>query len=221
MAHGPLCGRRGFIAVESSVNNCFCDCEWQEAVAEDAAVSGLKSTLSETLRKRIRRSKYLIEYIPRDRARKIIADGVSLIKTIPSEEDHRRIAMYIMRVFDGRATRDSFIAYLMRIGGVDYDRAQMIADDQLNKASERFLVEKWKGQGCKLVKWVHKGETNPRVYHLRKWNRVSGKRNGRPNGLNGYVFPIDRPPIIDLKTKERGYPGQMINCRCRLEPVWD
>lgn len=196
------------------------DEEVPEAVAQDASVSGMKSPLSETLRKRIRRTKSLIEYVPRERARKIIAEGVSLIKTIPTEEDHRRIAMYIMRVFDGRATRDSLIAYLMRIGGVDYARAQMIADDQLNKASERFLVEKWRGQGCELVKWVHKGETNPRVYHLRKWNGVSGKRNGRPNGLNGYIFQIDRPPIIDLKTKERGYPGQMINCKCRLEPIW-
>lgn len=193
----------------------------REAVVEDTGIHGMKAPLSETLRKRIRRTKSLIEYVQRDRARRIIAEGVGLIKTIPTEEDHRRIAMYVMRVFDGRATRDSFIAYLMRMGGVDYARAQMIADDQLNKASERFLVEKWRGQGCKLVKWVHKGETNPRVYHLRKWNGVSGKRNGRPNGLNGYIFQIDSPPIIDLKTKERGYPGQMINCQCRLEPVWN
>ena len=205
---------------ETTIDLCCYDESIAESVVMDSTVSGMKFPLSETLRKRIRRTKSLIEYIPRARATEIVSEGVSLIKTIPSAEDHRRIAMYIMRVFDGRATRDSLIAYLMRIGGVDYDRAQMIADDQLNKASERFLVEKWKGLGCKLVKWVHKGETNPRVYHLRKWNGVSGKRNGRPNGLNGYIFPIDRPPIIDLKTKERGYPGQMINCKCRLEPIW-
>jgi len=194
--------------------------ERTETVAEDAAVPVLKSLRSYSFPKRIRRRKTLIEFVDRATARRIIAENVSLIKSIPTEEDHRRIAMYIMRIFDGYATRDSFIAYLMRTYGVDFARAQMIVDDQLNKASERFLVEKWKGQGCKLVKWVHKGETNPRVYHLRKWNGVSGKRNGRPNGLNGYVFPIDRPPIIDLKTKERGYPGQLINCRCRLEPIW-
>lgn len=186
----------------------------------DATVSGMKLPLSETLRKRIRRTKTLIEYIPREKAREIVDGFVSLIKTIPSKEDHRRISMYIMRVFDGKATRDSFISYLMRVWKVDYARARMIVDDQLNKASERFLVEKWKKQGCEFVKWVHKGETNPRVYHLRRWNGVSGKRNGRPNGLNGYIFQIDRPPIIDLKTKERGYPGQMINCKCRLEPIW-
>ena len=201
-------------------NNLVCgECD-SDAIVEDSAVSGFKSAREGSFPRRIRLRKRLIEFLDRSIARKIVADNVSLIKTIPTEEDHRRIAMYIMRVFDGYATRDSFIAYLMRIWKVDYDRARMIADDQLNKASERFLVEKWKGQGCKLVKWVHKGETNPRVYHLRKWNGVSGKRNGRPNGLNGYVFPIDRPPVIDPKTKERGYPGQMINCRCALEPIW-
>ena len=192
-----------------------------EKVALDSTVSGMKAPLSESLRRKVRRARSLIDYVPRDTARKIIADFVSLIKTIPTEEDHRRIARYIMRIFDGKATRDSFIAYLMRVWEVDYERARMIADDQLNKASERFLVEKWKGQGCKKVRWVHKGDSNPRVYHLRRWNGISGKRNGRPNGLNGFVFPINRPPVIDPKTGERGYPGQMINCRCRLEPVWD
>lgn len=204
----------------------FCDSQCcdeypQEAFVEDATVSGFKLPLSETIRRRVRRVKALIEFIPRNVARKIVAEGVALIKTIPSVDAHRRIALYVMRVFDGRATRDSFIAYLMRVWKVDYARARLIADDQLAKASERFLVEKWKSQGCEMVRWVHKGATNPRVYHLRKWNKVSGKRNGRPNGLNGYVFPINRPPVIDPKTGARGYPGQMINCHCRLEPIWD
>lgn len=192
-----------------------------EAVVEDATVSGLKAPLAESFPNRIRRVRSLIEFVPRERAKNIIEDNVALIKTIPGEDEHRRIAWYILRVFQGIYSRDEFIAYLMRIGGVDEARAEMIADDQMHKAAERFLVEKWKKQGCKKVRWVHKGDTNPRQYHLRRWNGVSGKRNGRPNGLNGYVFDIDKPPVINLKTKERGYPGQMINCHCRLEPIWD
>lgn len=193
----------------------------QEKAVEDVQLSGLKGTLEEVFPKRIRRTKELIEYVPTKMAQDIIAQGVSLIKTIPDEDLHRRIAKYIMRVFRGRATRDSFVAYLQRIGGVDEERAELIADDQLKKATERFLVEKWKGQGCKVVKWIHMGASNPRKYHLRQWNGRSGIRNGRPNGLNGFVFPIDRMPIIDLKTKERGLPGQLVNCRCKLVPVWE
>lgn len=187
----------------------------------DAALSGLKATLSESFPTRIRRQKNLIDFIPSERAKKIIESNVDLIKTISGEDAHRRIAWYLVRVFQGIYTRDELIRYLMRIGGVDEARAEIIADDQMHKAAERFLVEKWKMQGCKKVRWVHKGDTNPRQYHLRRWNGVSGKRNGRPNGLNGYVFDIDKPPVINLKTKERGYPGQMINCHCRLEPIWD
>lgn len=195
--------------------------EHTETVALDATVSAMKAPLSEAFPTRIRNIRSLLEFVPRDRAKKIVEEGVSLIKTIPDEESHRRIASYILKVFQGLYCREDLIAYLMRIGGVDEDRAILIADDQMNKAAERFLVEKWKGQGCKRVRWVHKDDTNPRKYHLRKWNGVSGKRNGRPNGLNGYEFDIDRPPIINPKTKERGYPGQMINCHCRLEPIWD
>ena len=44
-------------------------------------------------------------------------------------------------------------------------------------------------------------------------------QNGKPNGLNGYVFDLAKPPVIDLKTGERGYPGQCIGCSCFLVPV--
>ena len=192
-----------------------------ESTVEDASALNLKSSLAESFPHRLRRVRSLIEFIPREKAKKIVEDNVALIKTIPSEDEHRRIAWYILRVFLGIYSRDELISYLMRIGGVDEDRAIMIADDQMHKAAERFLVEKWKGQGCKRVRWVHEGATNPRQYHLRQWNGRSGKRNGRPNGLNGYEFDIDKPPVINLKTKERGYPGQMINCHCRLVPIWD
>ena len=210
--------------------NCYCKMNYfeyltntnkPETIAEDAIVSGLKGTLEESFPHRLRRVRSLIEFVPREKAKKIVEDNVALIKTIPSDDEHRRIARYILRVFQGIYSRDDLISYLMRIGGVDEDRAIMIADDQMHKAAERFLVEKWKGQGCKRVRWVHEGATNPRQYHLRQWNGRSGKRNGRPNGLNGYEFDIDKPPVINLKTKERGYPGQMINCHCRLVPIWD
>ena len=32
-------------------------------------------------------------------------------------------------------------------------------------------------------------------------------------------FPIDRPPVIDKKTGQRGFPAQLINCKCFLTPV--
>ena len=205
--------------MDADFNICDFNFSPSESFVEDHAFAGLKSYLKNSYPSRIRSAKLLIESVPYSEARRIIAKNVSLIKTIPSEEDHNRIVAYILQVFLGNRTREQLVAYLMRIGGVDEERAEMIADDQISKASVRFQVEKWKKQGVKKVKWIHSGEPNPRIYHMRRWNGISGKRNGRPNGLNGYIFEIDSPPIINPKTNERGYPGHMINCHCRLEPV--
>lgn len=190
-----------------------------EKVALDGEVSGFKRPLAESYPQRIRRIRSLIEYVPRETADRIVREGVALIKTIGGKDNHLKISKYLMRVFLGLNTREDFIAYLMNLGGVSEERAEFIADDQMAKAAERFLVEKWKRQGYKKVRWVHKGAHDPRDYHLRQWNGTSGKRTGKPNGLNGFVFDIDKPPVINLKTKARGYPGWLPNCHCRLEPI--
>ena len=54
---------------------------------------------------------------------------------------------------------------------------------------------------------------------MTKWDGHTGKRNGKPNGLNGYIFDLSKPPVIDKKTSERGYPAQLVNCKCYLVPV--
>lgn len=192
-----------------------------EKAVEDATVSGLKSVLAESFPTRIKSARDLIAYVPYTEAKRIIEEGVALIKSIPSKEDHKRISAYLLQVFLGNRTVEQFAAYLMRVWELDQAHAEMIVEDQINKAGVRFLIEKWKKSGCKKVRWIHKGMSNPRQYHLRKWNGVSGKRSGKPNGLNGFVFSIDNPPVIDKKTQARGLPGHMINCKCTLEPVWD
>lgn len=189
-----------------------------DTVAEDAALSGLKGGLDQTFPKRIRIRRDLISYIPPSQATNIIYKNVSLIKTIPASE-HERITRYIKGVFTGRYEREKLISYLMRIGDVTEARATLIADDQIAKASEQFKVAKWLARGVTRVRWVHSGAEEPRDYHLRRWNRSSGTRNGKPNGLNGFEFDLRNPPVIDLKTGERGFPGQLVNCHCHLEIV--
>lgn len=198
----------------------YLNSDFHEKIAQDSTVSWMKSKLEDSFPKRIRWAKRLIDFVPKDTAARIVAETVALIKTIPGDKEHLLIARYVMRVLRGDRTREDFIKYLVRTGDVDETRAEMIADDQMSKIVVRFLVEKWRKQGCKRVRWVHKGASDPREYHLRRWNGKSGKRNGRPNGLNGYEFEIDKPPVINKKTKERGYPGHLINCHCHLEPIW-
>lgn len=103
-----------------------------------------------------------------------------------------------------------------------YGRARIIAHTQNCRATEDLLLSRCEESGVTRVRWCHSHlSTKPRDYHLRKWDGHSGKRNGKPNGLNGYEFDINNPPVIDLKTGERGFPAQLINCKCYLVPVED
>lgn len=187
------------------------------APAQSHGTSATPITLADHLPTRVRKRRRLIEQVPRKFSRNTISDFVSLIKTIPPDL-HPRIERYIVRVFNGTADREGLIRFLHEKGGVSEARARMIADDQIAKAAERMRVEKWRSHGKDYVRWVHAGASDPRDYHLRDWDGISGA-DGRPNGLNGFVFELSNPPVIDLVTGERGYPAQLVNCHCYLEPI--
>lgn len=186
-------------------------------IAEDKAIGFLKGRLEETMPSRIRTNRPIIEQVGLNRGREIINSTVALIRTIP-KDNHARIEHYLIEVFKGNRSRDEFVAYLLKYFPLTDYQATLIADDQIVKVAQILQVEKWKAQGVKKVKWVHtKGCRDSRVYHVTPWNGTSGAKDGKPNGLNGFVFPIGNPPVIDLKTGERGFPGQLINCQCHLE----
>ena len=193
----------------------------EQAVAADETIGWLKGRNADIFPKRIYRPRStLLKQVDYDTARRIVREGVSLIKTIP-KLDILKAEQKVLAYFRLKITRDQLARYFYRIGdgAITKAWAEVIADDQRNKASERLRVAKWKKNGVRMVRWVHDNYDEPRPYHKEKWNGASGIFDGLPNGLNGYVFPIDFPPIIDLKTGERGYPGQLINCKCHLEPV--
>ena len=195
----------------------------QEApgVATDESIGWLKGRNADIFPKRIYRPRStLLKQVDYDTARRIVREGVSLIRTIPNL-DILKAEQKVLAYFRLKLTRDQLARYFYRIGdgAITKAWAEVIADDQINKASERLRVAKWKKNGVRMVRWVHSNFDEPRPYHREKWNGASGIFDGLPNGLNGYVFPIDFPPIIDTRTGERGYPGQLINCKCHLEPV--
>jgi len=153
--------------------------------------------------------------------RKIIRECVSLIRTIPVEK-HPMVVRAIVKTLKGKYDRDELIDEIERIGqgAVDEDGATLIANDQIAKSVQRMQLVVWKSQGWKRVQWRHSHKANePRKLHVTRWNGKKPDKDGRVNGLDGYVFPIDEPPVIDEKTGERGYPAQLINCTCFLIPV--
>lgn len=190
-------------------------------VAQDETIGWLKGRNADIFPKRIYRPRStLLKQVDYTTARRIIRENVALIKTLPML-DVLKTEQKILAYFRLKITRDQLARYFYKVGdgAITKAWAEIIADDQINKASERLRVAKWKKNGVRMVRWVHSNFDEPRPYHRENWNGASGLFDGFPNGLNGFIFPIDYPPIIDKNTGERGYPGQLVNCKCHLEPV--
>lgn len=86
------------------------------------------------------------------------------------------------------------------------NKAKNVTLDQTRKAYANITDSRMKSVGINKYRWRHAGgSSEPRALHK--------------NVLNGQVFSLDDPPIIDEKTGERGHPGQAINCKCYREPV--
>lgn len=134
-----------------------------------------------------------------------IRENVALIKSIP-EKYFLEIQGAVMRsVQTGQGVSD-LEKQLGKYEGVTKRRAALIARDQTSKATTAINRARMKGLGVKKFEWLHSyGGKEPRELHK--------------DYLNGKIFDLDDPPVIDERTGERGLPGQLINCRCRMIPV--
>lgn len=188
-------------------------------------IEAQEKDLRERKRKLMSTRKYEVEIDGRknrlelSQFREGIEENVNLIKTIPAQY-FSKIDKAVEERTRGKMTRGALVKRIKDLGGITQRRAEMIADDQTAKATERMMLARCRNTGVKTVMWLHSSVSmKPRDYHKRRWDGHSGKYNGKPNGLNGYIFNIDNPPVIDKKTGERGFPSQLINCKCYLSPV--
>jgi len=86
------------------------------------------------------------------------------------------------------------------------NKAKNITLDQTRKAYNSITDARMRSVGVSKYRWRHAGGSQePRAYHR--------------DVLNGQVFSLDDPPIIDQSTGERGHPGDAINCKCFKVPV--
>lgn len=84
--------------------------------------------------------------------------------------------------------------------------AKNVALDQTRKAYMAINTERMRDVGVTKFEWIHTGGSqDPRKYHK--------------TVLNGNVYSLDDPPIIDQRTGERGLPGLLPFCRCTMRPV--
>lgn len=134
-----------------------------------------------------------------------VFENVALIKSIEAQY-HTQIEGAVMRSLQpgGRGMADVFEA-LQKYEGITDRRRDTISRDQTRKITASMDVERAKSAGIKKFKWLHsRGGSEPREDHV---------------AMSGEIFEYDKPPIIDKRTGERGYPGQAINCRCQMIPV--
>lgn len=134
-----------------------------------------------------------------------VKSNVSLIKSIPQKYFDQIEGEVMRSIQTGKGLKD-LQSRVQEIGSVSKKRANLIARDQTSKATTAINKTRMQGLGVKKFKWLHSyGGKEPRPLHK--------------NVLNGNIYSMDDPPIIDERTGERGLPGQLINCRCRMVPV--
>jgi SPP1 gp7 family putative phage head morphogenesis protein len=135
-----------------------------------------------------------------------VQENVSLIKSIPQEYLQDVQGAVMRSITTGNGLQD-LIPALEDYEGITHRRAKNIALDQTRKAYNVINRERMTDIGVKKFQWIHSGGgAVPRPDHVE---------------MDGEIFSFDNLPVIDPRTGERGIPGQAINCRCTMAPVFD
>nr|WP_241538318.1 phage minor head protein [Xenorhabdus sp. KK7.4] len=142
-----------------------------------------------------------------DRLTAATAENVALIKSIPQQFHFRIESAALRSISQAGEGAKTLLEEIRAIGSVTEKRAQFIAVDQTRKITTAANYERMKSAGIRKAVWHHSGgSAEPRKLHQK---------------LDGQVFELDNPPIIDDRTGQRGLPGELPNCKCFWTPVVD
>ena len=140
-----------------------------------------------------------------------IAENVNLIKSIP-QQYLAQVGGAVMRTITqpNQGGIEELIEHIdgMLVGKDRFirNKARNMAYDQTRKMYNQFNAGRMQAIGLNKYEWIHSGAgQHPREFHR--------------DVLNGQIFCLDDPPIIDKNTEERGIPSQLIHCRCTMRPV--
>lgn len=134
------------------------------------------------------------------------AENVGLIKSIPRQYFDRIQGTVMRAITSGRGQAD-VLDMITKIGESTKKRAALIARDQTSKATTAINAARMQDLGIQKFEWLHSSAgKEPRPLHVE---------------MSGNIYSLNDPPVIDEDTGERGLPGQLINCRCRMAPVID
>lgn len=133
-----------------------------------------------------------------------VTENVGLIKSIASQYLDGVQGAVMRSITTGNGLQD-LVPFLEKHEGITLRRARFIAHDQTRKAFNNLNKGRMQRVGVQKYEWLHSGgSAHPRREHIE---------------MSGNVYSFDDPPVIDSKTGERGIPGQLPGCRCRMVPV--
>lgn len=138
------------------------------------------------------------------------AENIGLIKSIPAQFQDRIQGIVMRSIQSGGQGSGQIFDEIKNLNQVTRHRAKLIAVDQTRKITSAMNEERMKAAGVKQFEWIHSGGgAEPRSLHKK---------------YDGKIFDMDNPPVIEDRGKNKGqvgFPGELINCRCRMRPVID
>lgn len=142
-----------------------------------------------------------------ERQEAIIAENVSLIKSIP-EKYFTDVEGMVYRAVDKGGDRkqlaDELVKNFGKREGITRRRAERIASDQVRKATSSLSAVRQMAAGIEEGEWIHSGgQHNPRHSHVKAGNERKS-------------FRLDKGCYLD---GEWIMPGQLPNCQCSWRPV--
>lgn len=133
-----------------------------------------------------------------------VTENVNLIKSIPQQYFTNITGQVMRSVTSGRGLAD-LMPFIESHNGMTKRRAKTIAYDQSRKAYNSINAARMDKVGIKKFMWHHSGGgAHPRELH---------------KAMSGHIYRLDKPPVIDERTGERGLPGTAVNCKCYMTPV--
>jgi SPP1 gp7 family putative phage head morphogenesis protein len=91
--------------------------------------------------------------------------------------------------------------------GVSKSKAKFLAKTETSLLMTEYKTDRYKSVGVTRFRWSSSKDSRVRSWHKQ---------------LDGKVFSIDAPPVIDQNTGQTGLPGQAWGpCRCKMIPLLD